>query len=265
MRRLNLRSLQRAGLWLSLLAAIIPAVTPDSSVIPDYSEIQTASRIFTGRSLDDFFKYLGHVRPVAQKLNAGTQRTLSKRVREIAMATGQITESRIEDYQRCFTPIFTLHQREGHIILIIFPDQEPSVTIHNNRVIAISTRSVELAESEAGLAGIIAHEVAHEYLTSPRLTSLLDQDARLDHEIELVCDGIAVASLLRLGMDPQAYARSLSAQVRNQKNTSNDRLSLHPALATRLAMIRSVSAWFSPPARSETVADFLSNHEQGEP
>jgi hypothetical protein len=249
MLKLIFRPLKRAICCLIATAAIVPAVILESSPTPNYGEVRAASQFFTGRSLDEFFKYLDEVRPAAQHLDAQAHRTLSHRLKGIATATGQITEAEIESYQKRFSHIFSLHQRQA-MILIIFPDQHPSAAIHGSKVIAISTRSVELAESQAGLAGMIAHEVAHEYLTSPRLTSLLDQDARLDREIELVCDGIAVASLLRLGMSPEAYAHALSAQIAHQKNSPENIPHLYPSLSTRLEMIRSVAAEFRDKAKS---------------
>ena len=122
--------------------------------------------------------------------------------------------------------------------------------IHANALITISSRSVKLAGSDAGLAGLVAHEVAHTYLSSSRVVDRLDDDDRCGREIELVCDGIAAATLLRLGLDPAAYAVALSNNILSSAEQS--RLSrgnlLYPSLQTRLKMIRLVSAQFGATA-----------------
>jgi hypothetical protein len=208
------------------------------------AEIETAFRLFSGKSLDAFFAYLNEVRPKTRAVDDECRQGLQTSAFAMATSQGWITPVHIHSYQQSFAKIRTLHGRADMLEMKIFKHDQPYVMVHCGSLIMVSSRSVELARSEAGLIGIIAHEVAHDYLSSPQIIKRLDSDSRLGREIELVCDGIAVATLLRLGHDPEDYAVALSNNI-----LSNDEIRrlnrgdmLYPSLPARLKMIGLVSA-----------------------
>jgi hypothetical protein len=162
----------------------------------------------------------------------------------MSVSQSRTTPVQIRSYQESLAHILKLHDRADILEIEIFEHDKPYVMVHCRSLIMVSSRSVELARSEAGLIGIIAHEVAHDFLSSPELIKRLDTDNRLGREIELVCDGIAVATLLRLGFDPADYAAALSNNI-----LSNDEIRrlnrgdmLYPSLPARLKMISLVNA-----------------------
>jgi hypothetical protein len=212
------------------------------------AEIETAFRLFSGKSLGTFLAYLNEVRPKARAVDDECRQELQMRAFAMAVSRGWITPVHIRSYQQSFAQILKLHDRADILEIKIFEHDKPYVMVHCGSLIMVSSRSVELAGSEAGLLGIIAHEVAHDYLSSPQLIKRLDSDSRLGREIELVCDGIAVATLLRLGLDPADYAVALSNNI-----LSNDEIRrlnrgdmLYPSLPARLKMISLVSALNRP-------------------
>jgi hypothetical protein len=208
------------------------------------AEIETAFRLFSGKSLDVFFAYLNEIRPKPRAVDDECRQEPLMRAFALAVSQGLITPVHILSYQQSFAQILKLHDRADILKIEIFEHDRPYVMVHCGSLIMVSSRSVELARSEAGLLGIVAHEVAHDYLGSPQLIKRLDSDSRLGREIELVCDGIAVATLLRLGLDPADYAVALSNNI-----LSNDEIRrlnrgdmLYPSLPARLKMISLVSA-----------------------
>jgi hypothetical protein len=208
------------------------------------AEIETAFRLFSGKSLDAFFAYLNEVRPKPRAVDDECRQGLQTRAFAMAVSQSRITPVHLRSYQQSFAQILKLHDRANILEIEIFEHDQPYVMVHCGSLIMVSSRSVELARSEAGLIGIIAHEVAHDYLSSPELIKRLDTDSRLGREIELVCDGIAVATLVRLGLDPADYAVALSHNI-----LSNDEIRrlnrgdmLYPSLPARLKMISLVTA-----------------------
>jgi hypothetical protein len=210
------------------------------------AEVETAFKLFAGKSLVAFFSYLDEVRPRTSAAAAKRRHEMLTWAVAQATANGQMTADQIRAYQQRLNPVFRLHRRENTLALVVFRSDEPYVMNHANALITVSSRSVELAGSEAGLAGLVAHEVAHDYLTSSQVINRLDTDERRGREIELVCDGIAVATLLRLGLDPAAYADALSNNILSSAELARLNRSdmLHPPLPSRLKMIRLVSAQF---------------------
>jgi len=179
----------------------------------DEDEIKAALKIFAGKDLNAFFSYLDSVRPKARRGDVRRRQKLLRQAIALATAGGRTTRAQIHEFRERLAPILVLHHREHAQALVTFWSNKPAVMNINGVLIVISSKSVELAESEAGLAGLVAHEVGHDYLRSPHIIAQLDADSRRGREIELVCDGIAVATLLRLGLDPWAYAVALARHI----------------------------------------------------
>lgn len=226
--------------------------THDQVRAANEDEIKAALRLFADKDLSAFFSYLDSVRPKARRATAKRRQELLRQTIALATASGQITRAQIQEFQERFASILKLHHRENAQALVLFWSDQPSVTNLDGTLIIISSKSVELAESEAGLVGLIAHEVAHDYLSSSHIIAQLDTDSRCGREIELVCDGIAVATLLRLGLDPAAYAAALERNILSSPEIHrlNQGDLSYPSLETRLKMIRLVSDQFSAMAEA---------------
>ncbi len=211
---LGLHIFRRPFPIIALLALFVyasPGQTQDQSERQPFDnevEVRAAMRQFTGKGLAEFFAYLQQMRRAPAEDSA--RAALLHRVKNLAVNSKELDPMLIRQWQAALAPVFKLHQREGQFEVIIFPDDEPFVRTYAEAIILISTRSVQLAASRAGLAGLVAHEIAHEYLTSLELLAPLESGLRRQREIELVCDGIAAATLIKLGMNPEDYARALA-------------------------------------------------------
>jgi hypothetical protein len=73
------------------------------------------------------------------------------------------------------------------------------------------------------LQASVAHEIGHEYVWAEYLEAEKRNDERRLKELELICDGIAILTLRRAGLNP---APLLTAA---QKITNYNRLSTGPA------------------------------------
>jgi|GEM_PF-1889780 len=252
----RLRPLFSAAVFITLFAYVLLGRAPKQEASPlrfYNAEVNVAMRPFAGLTLDQFFGVLDEIRPTLKRESRIDRAELHRRITRIANAGGRLDLGLLERWRAKLAPVFRVHQCEGRLTLFIFPDDEPFVMTHAGVLITLSTKSVQLAAGEAGLAGIVAHEVAHEYLASPLIVERLDRGPDLQREIELVCDGIAVATLIKLGLDPQAYAAALTSQIQASKSSYEVRCDnpTHPPLPTRLEMIRRVHESF---AQAESAA-----------
>lgn len=111
-------------------------------------------------------------------------------------------------------------------------------------MIAISTEVLKIVgPDDAALAGIIAHESAHEYVAMQFLSAVQAHDLEKLRELELFCDAVAVVVLLDLGLDPSRYAQVVSRTANHSKAAAilNDGSNSHPAVGARLRVIRDIT------------------------
>jgi hypothetical protein len=59
------------------------------------------------------------------------------------------------------------------------------------------------------IRGIVAHELAHEYVWDERSRAKEDKNGKLMRELELFCDVVAAFTLKEIGDDPASYGRIL--------------------------------------------------------
>ena len=142
------------------------APAPKTRRLAGEAEIETALKLFTGKTLSGFFSYLDDVRPTTSDADAKRMHEMLARAITLATVDGRLTAGQIRTYQQRLSPVLRLHRCEDTLALVVFRSNEPYVMNHANALITISSRSVKLAGSDAGLAGLVAHEVAHTYLSS---------------------------------------------------------------------------------------------------
>jgi hypothetical protein len=74
--------------------------------------------------------------------------------------------------------------------------------LHGRAVLLISLPALTLLSSEE-LQALVAHEIAHEYVWQQYANARTRRDAKRLRELELVCDAIAMATLIRLDVPPE--------------------------------------------------------------
>jgi hypothetical protein len=102
--------------------------------------------------------------------------------------------------------VLRLHQRQQIYELAIYesaPKPFAFVGLHQRAVLLISDIALNLLTAEE-LQASVAHEIGHEYIWAEYLEAARRNDDRRFKELELVCDGVAILTMRRAGVDPAA-------------------------------------------------------------
>jgi hypothetical protein len=117
-----------------------------------------------------------------------------------------------------------------------------AIGIHARAVIIISEPALTLLDA-AELQALVAHEVGHEYVWTEYERSFRLADRSRLKDLELVCDGIAIVTLHRLGMDVSRLMSGLhkiSRFNREEFGPANNERD-YPTLAQRQAFARAMA------------------------
>jgi hypothetical protein len=121
----------------------------------------------------------------------------------LSIATGR----RVEQLRAALQPALDYHGRGGLPVYVLWSDQ-PKAYLVARAVIIITTRMMSIASDEE-IRGIVAHELAHEYVWDERAEALQTKNGRLMRECEFFCDAVAAFTLREIGDDPASYGRIL--------------------------------------------------------
>ncbi|MEJ7615818.1 MAG: M48 family metalloprotease [Pyrinomonadaceae bacterium] len=146
-------------------------------------------------------------------------------------------------------PVLALFRAEDRD-LILFRGAEPNAFNLPGIAVGLSTGLIDMAAGEDDLIGIAAHELAHELFVDIEHEKNFKADLSRQRQVELMCDAVAVAVIIRLGKDPATYAEVITKILNYSPSTraTNNGFKSHPALASRLRVITALSA--RAPSRS---------------
>jgi len=153
----------------------------------------------------------------------------------LPVATGE----RIDRLKAALKPVLAYHQREQMPIIVVRAEQ-PKATLRERAAIVITTKLM-LITSDAEIRGIIAHELAHEYVWEERQKAQLANDESALRESELFCDAVAVTTLKEIGDDPVSYAKALERLTyigMHVGSATRSESRTHPSLDVRLKLIK---------------------------
>jgi hypothetical protein len=146
-----------------------------------------------------------------------------------------IAESkRVDQLKSALQPVLDYHER-GRIPIFVLRSEQPKAYMVEHAVIIITTRMMVIANDEE-IRGIIAHELAHEYVWDERLKAMKDKDGKVMRECELFCDAVAAFTLKEIGDDPSSYGRILERLTIIGIKTGNamsQESDTHPSLDAR--------------------------------
>jgi Zn-dependent protease with chaperone function len=83
--------------------------------------------------------------------------------------------------------------------------------------VLVSEPALDLLDAEE-LQALVAHEVGHEYLWSDYFRARRDDDRTRLQTLEFVCDGLAIVTLRRAGIDPDRLIAALGKVVRYNRD-----------------------------------------------
>ncbi len=146
-----------------------------------------------------------------------------------------VSNQRTAQLKATLQPVLAYHQREQMSILVVASDQ-PKANLVDCLAIVITTKLMSMS-SEAEIRGIVAHELAHEYVWDDGIKAMKAKDWKLRRECELFCDVVAAFTLKEIGDDPASYFRILQAMaifdIRAGHYAARHESDTHPALAVR--------------------------------
>ena len=211
-------------------------------------EISAVESWFKGKSRAEIRSVLGKLRPAAV---SKSDKAMLMRDLPLVNAHNRIQDQRQVDllYARLDSTL-KYFERDQILELIIFRHEQPIVYSKTGVVLVISTETLRIiGRDDSALIGVVAHELAHEYVALEFLEALKSTNLLKFRELELFCDAIAVVVMLDLQYDPVRYARALkritihspgSAKLNNGENS-------HPTLSSRLRVISDISTMFANP------------------
>ncbi len=118
-------------------------------------------------------------------------------------------------------PILHYHERADFIEAKVLRVRQATVALLAGAAVIITEPTLELLSAEE-LQAVVAHELAHEYFWN-EIEPARERSPQKLQEIEMRCDGIAIITLVRLGLNPPASSR----RSRRSPGTTSGRASLH--------------------------------------
>ncbi len=117
------------------------------------------------------------------------------------------------------TPILESYDRNGVVEIKVIGDKETVFTgLYERCALIITEKALDLLNKEE-LQAVVAHELAHElFWDEYRLARDGGQDDKVQ-EIDLRCDGFAICTLARLGLEPAQLFSALRKMARYDKDT----------------------------------------------
>lgn len=83
--------------------------------------------------------------------------------------------------------------------------------------VLISEEALDMLTAEE-LQAVVAHELGHEYFWSEFEEARLNKHYEKIQELELRCDGLAVITMSRLGLDPSNFISAISKLTKSHSN-----------------------------------------------
>lgn len=148
------------------------------------------------------------------------------------------SSDRVERLKAALQPVLAYHERDGKMPIIVLLSEQPKAFVAARAAIIITSKLM-LITSDAEIRGIVAHELAHEYLWDEREQAIKAKDERLLREIELFCDVVAAMTLKEIGDDPADYGMALKRMTYIGMTAGSATLSeskTHPSLDARLKL-----------------------------
>jgi hypothetical protein len=140
-------------------------------------------------------------------------------------------------------PVLRAHGREGVYTLKVVEAPQAKLSLHARFVVLITETALGVLSS-AELQGVVAHEIGHEYVWQEYESAKKRRDSRRLRELELICDGIAVVTLARIGADSSNVIAALRLLYSSDyaRGIAIDE-SGYPSLVDRRNFTMDVQAW----------------------
>lgn len=98
-------------------------------------------------------------------------------------------------------PILKYHERNGVYDVVVYGPPQAYTALYSRVVILLTERVIDLLDTDE-LQATVAHEAAHEYFWNEYQQARKVHDLIRLKELELYCDGVAIITMNRLGLNP---------------------------------------------------------------
>jgi hypothetical protein len=138
--------------------------------------------------------------------------------------------------------VFALYNRLGAVDVKIVDLKPALVAVHERSILLITRPALSLIGPRE-LQAIGAHELAHEYFWDEFGAALNANAYERMQELELMCDGLAVMTLLRLSIDRSHLINAATKLTRyNERTAARIMTSRQVSLERRVAFIKQVDS-----------------------
>jgi Zn-dependent protease with chaperone function len=225
----------RRKVW---LAATLLSASP--VVAADGSALETALHYFTRHDPAGIVERLDSVRPapVSPAEREGVLATLPPEGDVRDLDTAQ--RKKLAAARR----VLELHGREAVYEVRVIEVPQAAVALHARAIVLVSEPALDLLDPEE-LQALVAHEVGHEHFWSEHSRARRDNDRSHLRTLELLCDGLAIVTLRRAGMDPERLTSALEKIVRYNRDRFGAALNEgdYPAIGERRRFARRLVEW----------------------
>lgn len=239
-----------AAITVSLLSSIT-ASARGNTPFSNSAETTFVLNQFRDKTLDDCVQYMDRLRP--KPLTAEEKTILKAYGFDLITKDTEITDpTLLNELYRKTQKVLEFHHRAGIVEYLLFKNHDPVLMTKAGAFIAISNRALKIVKDDEALAGIIAHELSHEYFALQFLRAHNFHDYKTLRIIEMMCDALATITLLKLEINPDKYSGVLQKIIRHSKASEqlNNGSREMPSLESRLHVIAELKKQFSPQVAS---------------
>jgi hypothetical protein len=221
------------------LAVTVLSASPGIAT-QDGSALETALHFFTRHDPAGIVERLDSVRPApvspAEREGVLAKLPLEGDVRDLDTAQ----RKKLGAARR----VLELHGREAVYVVKVIEVPQATVALHARAVVLVSKPALDLLDSEE-LQALVAHEVGHEYFWSEYFRARRENDRSLLQTLELLCDGLAIVTLRRAGIDPQRLTSALEKIAQYNRDRFGAALNEddYPAVGERRRFARRLVEW----------------------
>jgi hypothetical protein len=149
--------------------------------------------------------------------------------------------------------ILRYHDRHGVIVFKVIDVGHAFVGLHARAVLLASRDALALVNAEE-FSALVAHEIAHDFVWDDYRHAMQWADHARMQKLELRCDGIAVLTMRRLGLEPEHLVRAIRKMTRfNQRRGAIARAADYLPLNERIAFIHAIERIPWPVAQARVV------------
>jgi Zn-dependent protease with chaperone function len=163
-----------------------------------------------------------------------------ERVRATLPRSGELRPTPEEETKlEALRIVSVYHGRQGRFDIKVI-DVRPATVALYERVILLVTRPALRMLSSAELQGIVAHEVAHDFLWEEFELARRTGERRARQQLELQCDGIAALTLMALGLDAMVLPEALRKLHQFNERLSVGGMGNYPTVRERQRFVRTL-------------------------